>query len=83
MIIFSILNWGHTASWKRPYATGRLEDSGRQNDEKIWRETVNFWSCPTFFRHSAAQSVSAVLMLIRAFTEGILKIDQSVKDALT
>ena len=23
------------------YATGRLEDSGRQNDEKLWRETVH------------------------------------------
>ena len=83
MIIFSILNWGHTSIWQRPYATGRLEDSGQQNDEKIWRETVNFWCCPTFFHHSAARSVSAVLMLIRALTEGILKIDQSVKDAVT
>ena len=36
-----------------PYATGRLEDSGQQNDEKMSRKTGNAQSRATFFRHSA------------------------------
>ena len=35
------------------YVTGRLEDSGRQNDQKMSRETVHSQSYATFFRHSA------------------------------
>ena len=38
-------------------ATGRLEDSGRQNDEKKSGETVHSQSYATFFRHSAVLSV--------------------------
>ena len=44
-------------------ATGRLEDSGRQNDEKISGETVHSQSYATFFRHSAVLSLPAVLLL--------------------
>ena len=44
------------------YATGRLEDSGRQSDEKMSRETVHSQSYATFFRHSAVLSLSAVLL---------------------
>ena len=40
-------------SHQRAYVTGRLEDSGRQNGEKMSRETVHFQSYATFFRHSA------------------------------
>ena len=42
------------------YATGRLEDSGRQNDEKISRKTGNAQSRETFFRHSAVLTLPAV-----------------------
>ena len=31
------------------YATGRLEDSGRQNDEKMWRQTMHSQSYATLF----------------------------------
>jgi len=44
------------------YATRRLEDSGRQNDEINWRETMHSRSCATFFRHSAVLSLEAVLL---------------------
>ena len=33
-----------------PYAKGRLEDSGWQNDEKMSRGTVHSLSCAPFFR---------------------------------
>ena len=42
------------------YTTGRLEDSGRQNDEKMSRKTGKARSCKTFFRHSAVLSLPAV-----------------------
>ena len=45
-----------------PYATGRLEDSGRQNDAKMSRKTVHSRSWVTFFRHSAVLSLPAVLL---------------------
>ena len=45
----------------RPYATGRLEDSGHQNDEKMSRETVHSRSCVTFFRYSAVLRLPADL----------------------
>ena len=35
------------------YATGRLEHSGRQNDDKMSRKIGNAQSRATFFRHSA------------------------------
>ena len=44
------------------YATGRLEDSRPQNDEKMLHETVHSQSYVTSFRHSAALSVPAVLL---------------------
>ena len=44
------------------YATGRLEDSGRQNDEKMSRKIGNAQSRATFFRHSAVLSLPAVLL---------------------
>ena len=40
--------------------TGRLEDSGRQNDEKMSRNTGNAQSCATLFRHSAVLSLPAM-----------------------
>ena len=43
-------------------AAGRLEDSGRQNDEKLWRETVHSQSYAASFRHSAVLSPPAVLL---------------------
>ena len=43
-------------------ATGRLEDSGRQNDEKMWRETVHSQSYAPFFCHFAVLSAPAVLL---------------------
>ena len=46
----------------RAYATGRLKDSGRKNDEKMPRETVNSRSCATFFPHSSVLSLPAVLL---------------------
>ena len=42
--------------------TGPLKDSGRQNDEKMWREAVHSQSYATFFRHSDVLSVPAVLL---------------------
>ena len=45
----------------RPYATGRLEDSGHKNDEKMSRETVHSRSCVTFFRYSAVPRLPADL----------------------
>ena len=59
LIIVSVLFY---ASPEGAYATGRLEDSGRQNDEKMWRETVHSQSYATFFRHSAVLSLPAVLL---------------------
>ena len=47
---------------ERPYATGRLEDSGRQSDEKMLRETMHSRSCATFFCHSAVLGLPAVLL---------------------
>ena len=44
------------------YATGRLEHSGRENDENLWRETVHSQSYATFFRHSAVLSLLAILL---------------------
>ena len=44
------------------YATGRLEDSGRQNDEKMSRKIANAQSRATFFRHSAVLSLPALLL---------------------
>ena len=41
---------------------GRLEDSGRQNDEKMSRKIGNAQSRATFFRHSAVLSLPAVLL---------------------
>ena len=46
----------------RCYATGRLEDSGRQNDENMSRKIGNAQSRATFFRHSAVLSLPAVLL---------------------
>ena len=43
-------------------ATGRLEDSGRHNDEKMSRKIGDVQSLTTFFRHSAVLSVPAVLL---------------------
>ena len=43
-----------------PYAKGRLEDSGRQYEEKMSRKTGN--SRATFIRHSAVLSLPAVLL---------------------
>ena len=51
----------HTFFCWRPYATGRLEDSGHQNDEKMSRETVHSRSCVTFFRYSAVLRLPADL----------------------
>ena len=42
--------------------TGRLEDSGRQNDEKMSRKIGNAGSRATFFRHSAVRSFPALLL---------------------
>ena len=42
--------------------TGRLEDSGRQNDEKMSRKIGNAESRATFFRHSAVRSLRALLL---------------------
>ena len=47
---------------KGGYATGRLEHSGRQNDEKISRKIGNAQSCATFFRHYTVLSHPAVLL---------------------
>ena len=44
-------------------APGRLEDSGRQNDEKLWRKTVHSQSYSSFFRHSAVLSVPVILLI--------------------
>ena len=48
-----------TAVFIRAYETGRLEDSGRQNGEKMSRETVHSQSYAKFFRHSAVLSLPA------------------------
>ena len=45
------------------YATGRLEHSLGQNDEKMSRKIGNGQSLATFFRHSAALILPAVLLL--------------------
>ena len=42
--------------------TGRLEDSRRQNDEKMSRKIGNAESRATFFRHSAVRSLPALLL---------------------
>ena len=42
------------------YAKGRLEHSGRENDDKMSRRIGNAQSRATFFRHSAVLSVPAV-----------------------
>ena len=47
---------------ERPYATERLEDSGRQKDEKMLRETMHSRSCAAFFCHSAVMRLPAVLL---------------------
>ena len=47
-------------SYYGAYATGRLEHSGRYNDEKVSRK--NAQSHATFFRHSAVLSLPAVLL---------------------
>ena len=47
---------------KKLYSTGRLEDSGRQNDEKMWRKTVHSQSYGASFPHSAILSVAVVLL---------------------
>ena len=39
-----------------------MEDSGRQNDEKMSRKIGNAQSRATFFRHSAVLSLPAVLL---------------------
>ena len=44
------------------YAIGRLELSGRQNHKKKTRQTGNAQSRATFFRHSAAWSLPALLL---------------------
>ena len=44
------------------YATGRLEDSEWQNDEKMSRKIGNAHSHATFFRHSAILSLPVVLL---------------------
>ena len=49
-------------SHEGPSATGQLEDSGRQNDEKMSRKTGNAQSRATFFLHSAFLSLPAVLL---------------------
>ena len=46
----------------RPYATGRWEDSGWQNDKKISHKTGNAQSRATFFHHSAMLGVPAILL---------------------
>ena len=46
------------------YATGRLEDLGRQNDAKMSRKIGNAQSRATSFRHSAILSLPAVLLRI-------------------
>ena len=51
-----------TRSHSGAYATGRLEDSGRQNDEKMSRKIGNAQSRATIFRHSAVLSLPAVLL---------------------
>ena len=49
-----LTNFSHQLSVEVSLAvTGRLEDSGRQNDEKMTRKTGNAQSRSTFFRHSA------------------------------
>ena len=45
------------------YATGRLEDSRRQNDEKIVARDFALPVLATFFRHSVVLSLPAVLLL--------------------
>ena len=47
---------------KQPYETGRLEVSGRWNNEKMSRKTGNVQSHVTFFRHSDVLSLPAVLL---------------------
>ena len=42
--------------------TQKLEDTGRQNDEKMTRKTGNAQSHVTFFRDSAVVSLPAVLL---------------------
>ena len=41
---------------------GRLEDSGRQNNERKSRKIGNAQSRATFFRHSAVVSLPGVLL---------------------
>ena len=48
----------------QPYTTGRLEDSGGQNDEKMSRNFVNAQSRPTFFRYSAVLSLPTAGILL-------------------
>ena len=47
---------------KGAYATGRLEHSGRQNDEKVLRKIGYAQFFATFFRHSTVLSHPAVLL---------------------
>ena len=47
MILFQWVWWDHE-SYQGAYATERLKDSGRQNDEKMWHETAHSQSCATF-----------------------------------
>ena len=44
------------------YATGKPEDSGQQNDEKMARNNGNAQSCAKFFGHSTILSLPAVLL---------------------
>ena len=60
--IFSQLS-SYITRQQRPYATGELEDSGQENDEKMSRKTVHPRSCARVFRHSVVLSLPAVLLL--------------------
>ena len=53
---------------ERHYATTKLEESGRQNDEKMSRKTGNAQSRATVFRHSAVLSLPAVLLFKQGWT---------------
>ena len=48
-------------------ATGRLQDSGRQNDEKMSRKTGNAPSRATFFRHCAVHPGACFVKVPKLF----------------
>ena len=61
-----------TLNKQRLYAIGRLEESGRQNDEKMSCKTGNAEYHATFFRHSAVSSLPAVMLRIKGLDYWII-----------